>query len=73
MRDLTDAYLCKGWGADPQPWAGLGRAEGWLVASKRLGPLPRRRWAALSGGCSRAGSEWRAAAAEGAQARRAMA
>ena len=29
--------------------------EGWLVASKRLGPLPRRRGSALAHGCGRGG------------------
>ena len=29
--------------------------EGWLVASRRLGPLPRIRWAALGRGCGREG------------------
>ena len=61
--------------ARPVPVRGLrrrssalgGPLEGWLVASKRLGPLPRMRWAALSRGCSREGSEWGAAAAEGSE------
>ena len=30
--------------------------EGWLVASKGLGPLPRRRGSALAHGCGRGGS-----------------
>ena len=30
--------------------------EGWLVASKGLGPLPRMKWAALAHGCGRGGS-----------------
>ena len=30
--------------------------EGWRVASKRLGPLPRMKWAALGRGCGREGS-----------------
>jgi len=30
--------------------------KGWLMASKRLGPLPRMRWAALGRGCGREGS-----------------
>ena len=29
--------------------------EGWLVASKGLGPLPRVKWAALAHGCGRGG------------------
>ena len=29
--------------------------EGWRVASKRLGPLPRMKWAALGRGCGREG------------------
>ena len=29
--------------------------EGWLVASKGLGPLPRMRWAALANSCGREG------------------
>ena len=29
--------------------------EGWRVASKRLGPLPRRRGSALARGCGRGG------------------
>ena len=29
--------------------------EGWLVASKGLGPLPRRRGSALADGCGRSG------------------
>ena len=39
--------------------------EGWRVASKRLGPLPRRRGSALARGCGRGGRValplWRAA------------
>ena len=31
--------------------------EGWRVASKRLGPLPRIKWATLGRGCGREGSE----------------
>ena len=38
--------------------------EGWLVASKRLEPLPRSRWAAVGCGCGR-GGPLGAAAAEG--------
>ena len=30
--------------------------KGWRVASKRLGPLPRIKWAALGRGCGREGS-----------------
>ena len=30
--------------------------KGWLMASKRLGPLPRMRWATLGRGCGREGS-----------------
>ena len=33
----------------------VGPLEGWLMASKRLGPLPRIRWAALGRGCGREG------------------
>ena len=32
-----------------------GPLEGWRVASKGLGPLPRRRGSALAQGCGRAG------------------
>ena len=32
-----------------------GPLEGWRVASKRLGPLPRRRGSALAHGCDRCG------------------
>ena len=34
-----------------------GPLEGWQVASKRLGPLPRRRGSALAHGCGRGGRE----------------
>ena len=50
-----------GWGAELQ--SREGPLEGWRVASKRLGPLPRIRWAALGRGCGR-GGPWGAAAAE---------
>ena len=50
--------------ARPVPVRGLqrrssalgGPLEGWLVASKRLGPLPRMTWAALGRGCGGEGS-----------------
>ena len=50
--------------ARPVPVRGLGRRsaalggplEGWLVASKRLGPLPRMKWVALGRGCGGEGS-----------------
>ena len=45
-----------------------GPLEGWRVASKRLGPLPRMKWAALGRGGGREGREgreWGAAAGEG--------
>ena len=52
------------WSPDgPVPVSGLGRRssvpgrplEGWRVASKGLGPLPRMKWAALAHGCGRGG------------------
>ena len=45
---------CKGIGAQIRS---LGRPlKGWRVASKRLGPLPRIKWAALGRDCGREGS-----------------
>ena len=48
-------YLYAGCSADLHSALG-GPLEGWLVASKRLGPLPRMKWAALGRGCGSEGS-----------------
>ena len=49
----SEAYLYAGWGEGPQSRGGL--LEGWRVASKGLGPRPRRRASALAHGCGRGG------------------
>ena len=46
-------YLYAGWRAGSQPWEG--HWEGWRVASKRLGALPRIRRGAQGRGCGREG------------------